>query len=69
MHIHTIDENFEHQMKKIIKAMREEDPELQNLNAEQLQDAFWNKHAEYFGRKVLEACIDYSGDELFEKER
>ncbi len=65
MHIKTVEGDFEYQMKKIISKFRK-DYELTNLNAEELQDKIWIDLAAEFGRAILEACNEFSGDELFE---
>lgn len=65
MHIRTIEDDFEYQMKRVITDFKKRF-DLENLNAEELQDKIWEEHAEEFGRAVLERCGEYSGDELFE---
>ena len=53
MHIRTIEDDFEYQMERIITDFKKRF-ELEGLDAEE------------FGRAVLERCVEYSGDELFE---
>jgi hypothetical protein len=65
MHIRTIEDDFEYQMERIITDFKKRF-ELEGLDAEELQDKIWKDHAEEFGRAVLERCVEYSGDELFE---
>ena len=42
MRIHTIEENYDYRMKRLIKKFVK-DYELENLNAEELQDKLWNE--------------------------
>lgn len=65
MRIHTIEEEFEYQMKKIITKFKK-DFDLNDLNAEELQEKIWNDLSKEFGRYVLEGCNEYSGDDFFE---
>ena len=65
MHIHTIEENYDYRMKRLIKKFVK-DYELENLNAEELQDKLWNKYSKEFAQAVLEDMQEVSGDELFE---
>ena len=70
MNIKTIESDFEYRMKKIINKFKK-DYKLEYLTAEELQEKMWgdardNQLAAEFGRKVLEACNEFSGDELFE---
>ena len=65
MYIRTIESEFDYQMERIISKFKK-DYELEELNAEELQDKIWTDLAKEFGREVLEACNNYSGDELFE---
>lgn len=57
---------FEYQMRKLFKKFRN-DYGLEDLTAEQLQEAIWNSHSREFARAVSELCSDFSGDELFER--
>jgi len=64
--MYTIEDSFEYQMKKIITEIKKDFPELSTLDSEVLQDKLWSgQFAVEFARKVLDACYDYSGDELF----
>ena len=65
MHIHTIEENYDYRMKRLIKKFVK-DYELENLNAEELQDKLWDDYSKEFARAVLEDMQEFSGDELFE---
>jgi len=65
MHIRTIEEDFDYQMGKVIKKFKRNFG-LEGLNAEEVQDRIWEEYAEEFGKAVLDACAEYSGDELFE---
>lgn len=65
MHIHTIEENYDYRMKRLIKKFVK-DYELENLNAEELQDKLWNEYSKEFTQAVLEDMQEFSGDELFE---
>lgn len=66
MRIHTIEENFEYQMKQIVKEMKRQYEDLAELDAEELQDEIWKNYSKEFGRMVMERCNEYSGDEIFE---
>lgn len=65
MRIHTIEENYDYRMKKLIKKFVK-DYELENLNAEELQDKLWDAYSKEFAQAVLEDMQEFSGDELFE---
>lgn len=65
MGIHTIEENYDYRMKRLIKKFVK-DYELENLNAEELQDKLWDGYSKEFARAVLEDMQEFSGDELFE---
>lgn len=65
MHIHTIEENYDYRMKRLIKKFVK-DYELENLNAEELQNKLWDDYSKEFARVVLEDMQEFSGDELFE---
>lgn len=69
MHIRTIEEDFEYQMKGVITKFRK-DYNLKDLDAEEFQEKVWKDKnlSVQFGRAIIEACNDYSGDELFEKD-
>ena len=70
MAIQTIEQDFEYQMKRLITKFKK-DNELEELDAEELQEKLWGKQGEKnyltieFARAVLEMCNNYSGDELF----
>jgi hypothetical protein len=67
MKVFTQEDDFEYQMGKIIEKTKKDYPELNNLNADDLQDKLWSeKYAVQFARNVLDFCQEYSGDELFE---
>ena len=66
MHIHTIEEDYEYRMKEIIEKFVKQYDELQDLDAEELQDKIWTDYAKEFGHAVLEDMFEFSGDELFE---
>ena len=66
MHIHTIEEDYEYRMKKIMEKMVDWYDELKGLDSEELYDKIWSDYAKEFGRAVLEDMNDFSGDELFE---
>ena len=65
MRIHTIEENYDYRMKRLIKKFVK-DYELENLSAEELQDKLWNEYSKEFAQAVLEDMQGFSGDELFE---
>lgn len=65
MRIHTIEENYDYRMKRLIKKFVK-DYELENLNAEELQDKLWNEYSKEFAQAVLEDMQEFFGDELFE---
>lgn len=65
MRIHTIEENYDYRMKRLIKKFVK-DYELENLNAEELQDKLWNEYSKEFAQAILEDMQEFSGDELFE---
>lgn len=65
MRIHTIEENYDYRMKRLIKKFVK-DYELENLSAEQLIDILWNEYSKEFAQAVLEDMQEFSGDELFE---
>lgn len=65
MRIHTIEENYDYRMKRLIKKFVK-NYELENLNAEELQDKLWNEYSKEFAQAVLEDMQEFSGDELFE---
>lgn len=65
MRIHTIEENYDYRMKRLIKKFVK-DYELENLSAEELQDKLWNEYSKEFAQAVLEDMQEFSGDELFE---
>jgi len=65
--MYTLDSQFEYQMKKIINKFVN-DYDLQDLTAEELQEKLWVSLAAQFGQAVLQACNEFSGDELFENE-
>jgi len=71
MAIQTIEQDFEYQMKRLITKFKK-DNELEELDAEELQEKLWGKQGEKnyltieFARAVLEMCNNYSGDELFD---
>lgn len=65
MHIHTIDENYDYRMKRLVEKFIQ-DYEIEERDPTELQDKIWKEYAESFGRMVLEDMIEYAGDELFE---
>ena len=65
MRIHTIEENYDYRMKRLINKFVK-DYELENLSAEELQDKLWNEYSKEFAQTVLEDMQEFSGDELFE---
>ena len=65
MRIHTIEENYDYRMKRLIKKFVK-DYELENLSAEELQDKLWNEYSKEFAQTVLEDMQEFYGDELFE---
>ena len=65
MRIHTIEENYDYRMKRLIKKFVK-DYELENLSAEELQDKLWNEYSKEFAQAVLEDMQEFSGDEFFE---
>lgn len=65
MRIHTIEENYDYRMKRLINKFVK-DYELENLSAEELQDKLWNEYSKEFAQTVLEDMQKFSGDELFE---
>lgn len=70
MAIHTIEQDFDYQMKKLMTKFKA-DNDLEELDAEELQEKLWGKQGEKnyltieFARAVLEMMSNYSGDELF----
>ena len=68
MHIHTIEENYDYRMKKIMESFVEDYDDLKGLNPEELYDKMWEDYAKEFGRAVLEDMNDFAGDELFDVE-
>ena len=66
MHIPTIEENYEHRMKNIMKKFIK-DYGLESIDdPETLQDTLWYDYGEQFAHAVLQDMTDFSGDELFE---
>ena len=65
MRIHTIEENYDYRMKRLINKFVK-DYELENLSAEELQDKLWNEYSKEFAQTVLEDMQKFSVDELFE---
>lgn len=65
MHIHTIEENYDYRMKRLVERFVQ-DYDIEEKDPTELQDKIWMEYAEEFGRKVLEDMIEYAGDELFE---
>lgn len=65
MHIPTIEEDYEYRMKNLVKKFAH-DYELEDCDAEELQDKLWNDYAKEFAHAVLQDMTDFSGDELFE---
>ena len=68
MHIHTIEENYDYRMKKIMESFVEDYDDLKGLNPEELYDKMCEDYAKEFGRAVLEDMNDFAGDELFDVE-
>lgn len=70
MHIYTIEDDFDYQFKRIIKKMKEDYPELEDLSSDDLQEAIWKDKnmCESFTHKMLEKAYEYGGDEIFETE-
>lgn len=67
MHIHTVEENYEYRMKRIMDYFLDDYPELRKLDVDELQDKLWEpEYAREFGRAVIEDMMSFSGDELFE---
>lgn len=65
MHIHTMDENYDYRMKRLVEKFVQ-DYEIEEREPTALEDIIWKEYAESFGRMVLEDVIEYAGDELFE---
>ena len=71
MTIHTIEQDFDYQMKRLMIKFKA-DNDLEELDAEELQEKLWGKQGEKnyltveFARAVLGMMSNYSGDELFE---
>ena len=72
MHIHTMDENYDYRMRRLVEKFVQ-DYEIAERDPTELQDNHLNdiskaiqEYAESFGRMVLEDMIEYAGDELFE---
>ncbi len=65
MRVHTIEENYDYRMKRLIKKFVK-DYGLENLSAEELQDTLWNEYSKEFAQAMLEDMQEFSGDELFE---
>jgi len=65
MHIHTMDENYDYRMRRLVEKFVQ-DYETAERDPTELQDKIWMEYAESFGRMVLEDMIEYAGDELFE---
>ena len=67
MHIHTVEEDYEYRMKRIMEDFLDNYPELKELDVDELQDKLWEpEYAKAFGRAVIEDMMSFSGDELFE---
>ena len=66
MYIHTIEEDYEYRMKRIMEDFLEDYPQLKGLDADELQDQLWTEYAKEFGRAVMEDMSSFAGDELFE---
>ena len=67
MHIHTVEENYEYRMKRIMEDFLDDHEELKKLDVDELQDKLWEaEYAKEFGRAVIEDMMRFSGDELFE---
>ena len=65
MHIHTMDENYDYRMKRLVEKFVQ-DYEIEEREPTALEDIIWKEYAEEFGRMVLEDMIEYASDELFE---
>ena len=66
MRIHTVEENYEYRMKNIMEEFLEDNPELKELDVDELQDKLWEpEYAKEFGRAVIEDMMSFSGDDLF----
>ena len=57
MHIHTIEENYDYRMKRIIERFVQ-DYEIEERDPTALEDTIWTEYAEEFGRMVLEDMIE-----------
>lgn len=67
MHIHTVEENYENRMKRIMEDFLDDYEELKKLDVDELQDKLWEaEYAKEFGRAVIEDMMRFAGDELFE---
>lgn len=65
MHIHTMDENYDYRMRRLVEKFVQ-DYEIEEREPTALEDIIWKEYAESFGRMVLEDMIEYADDELFE---
>lgn len=65
MHIHTIEEDYEYRMRRIITEMMNAYNELQELSPSEVQEKLWTDYAKEFGRMVLDDMVDFADDELF----
>ena len=67
LHIHTVEENYEYRMKRIMEDFLDDHEELKKLDVDELQDKLWEaEYAKEFGRAVIEDMMSFAGDELFE---
>ena len=67
MHIHTVEENYEYRMKRIMEDFLDDHEELKKLDVDELQNRLWEPlYAKEFGRAVIEDMMSFAGDELFE---
>lgn len=68
MNIQVIEEEFEYNIKQVVKEMRKENEELSGLSADEFQDTVWKDgyYCEQFAHKVIEKMFEWSGDNAFE---
>lgn len=66
MHIHTIEENFDYQMSRLIQKFKERF-ELEDITGEEFQEKVWSDKnlASEFGRACLEVVNNFDED-IFE---
>lgn len=65
MHIHTIEESYEHRMKNVIKKFVN-DYGLNGLGSSLIKELIWDDYTTEFAHAVLFDIDMFAGDEMFE---